>query len=519
MPGDVRFAPYVNMAPQDPSVRPAGFRPARFAAGMPSHQHHYLQQQKQQRLSNNSPVYYQGTRIPVGGHQMIPATTIYPMDGRSQSSRGWEYSSPGYSYYTPPTTDGSMSQAVVNLTIPPHVIVPPSRYVSGPPPISAGPPRVPDRRVIPYRNSTRRFWVDQFAFVDVNRQEPLPQDWHPFVDAISDQHHPSQPPVTGGVMAILDYDLKVMAEFVANVSCNFINLLKPWPALTLFVERVLNQTRLPSSTVILGITYLAKRLSLEESPYDGDPNAPLIPTSRLHEYLTMSFVLANKFLDDNTFTNTSWSDISGIVRDDLNIFERDWLQKLGYSLHLNPTEPKGWSTWRKAWETWQYEATGKITPPLLTPVLSRTNSSGSSSQCNSSSRPDLSSSYSQPYPSTWATQSGTAYLTPPISPTFDVSLENDYQCPVTPPSNHQWGSSKPVYHSNQRTWRPLPNTRNVPMSAYAHVPTLQKSFPPPSVTHFWEVDQGCASPWCECNLCLSTVPAYYPEETSMAMAN
>jgi hypothetical protein len=518
MPGDVRYTPNVVMAPQDPSVRPAGFRPTRFSGGMSSHQHNYLQQQKQQRFSNNSPVYYQGTRIPIGGHQMVSTTTMYPIDGRSQSSRGWEYSSPGYPYYTPPTSDGSRSQAVVNPMIPHHGIVPPSRYVSGPPPISAGPPRLPDRRIMPYGNSARRFWVDQFAFVDVSRQEPLPQDWHPFVDVVTDQP-PSQPPVTGGVMAVLDYDVKVMAEFVANVSCNFINLPKPWPSLTLFVERVFNQTRLPSSTVILGITYLSKRLSLEEPPYDGDPNAPLIPTSRLPEYLTMSFILANKFLDDNTFTNSSWSDISGIARDDLNISERDWLQKLGYTLHLNPTEPKGWSTWRIAWETWQFEATGKTSPPLLTPVLSRTNSSGSSSQCNSIPRPDLTSSYSQLFPSTWATHSGAAYLTPPISPTFDASLESDFQSPVTPPSNYQWGPSKPLYHSNQLTWRPLPNTRNVPMSAYAHAPPLQKSFPPPSLTHFWEGDQGGASPWCECNVCLSAVPTYYPEKTGMAMAN
>jgi hypothetical protein len=372
---------------------------------------------------------------------------------------------------------------------------------------------------VPYGNSTRGFWVDQFAFVDVSRQEHLPQDWHPFVDVVPDKPPASQPPVTGGVMAVLDYDIKVMAEFVANVSCNFINLPKPWPSLTLFTERVLNQTRLPSSTVILGITYLAKRLSLEEPPYDGDPNAPLIPTTQLHKYLTISLILANKFLDDNTFTNSSWSDISRIDRQDLNVSERDWLQKLGYSLHLNPTEPKGWSTWRKAWETWQYEATGKTTPSLLTPVLSRTNSSVPSPQSNTVPRSDLTSSHSQPFPPTWATQGTAAYLTPPISPTFDPSFEHDFQSPVTPPPNSQWGPSKPVYYLNQLTWRPLPNTRNVPMGAYTHVPPSQKSYLPPSLTHYWEVDHGSASPWCECNVCLSTVSTHYPKGTGMAMAD
>src|SRR5271169_3007478 len=133
----------------------------------------------------------------------------------------------------------------------------------------------------------------------------------------------------------------------------------------------------------------------------------------------MSFVLANKFLDDNTFTNTSWSEITEIPRSELNVSERDWLKKLGYSLHMNPTEPKGWNTWRKAWETWQFDATGKSSPSLLTPVLSRSNSSVSSSQCNNGG---ISSPHPLLFPSTsvgWAsnTSQSAAYLTPPISPT------------------------------------------------------------------------------------------------------
>jgi hypothetical protein len=391
------------------------------------------------------------------------------------------------------------------MILPPPALVSQSRYV---PAIAAGPPRLPDRRIMPYIHPNRGFWVDQFASVDVNRQEPLPQDWHPFVDAPP----VAQPAVTGGVMAILDYDLKVMADFVANVSCNFINLHKPWTALTLFVEKVLNQTRLPSSTVILGITYLAKRLRLESPPYDEDPTAPLIPTTQLYEYLTISFMLANKFLDDNTFTNTSWSDISGIVRHDLNVSERDWLKKLGYSLHLNPLEQKGWSTWRKAWETWQFDATGKTTPSLLTPVLSRTNSAVSSPQCNGG----LSSPYQPPFPSTsvgWSSKTlsqNTAYLTPPISPTFDSSVDIDFFSPITPPSNYQWPPSNPAYHPTQQPWRPLPNTRNIPMGVYPPpVPLFQKPLPP-HATHFWETEHGSRSPWCECSFCLGNEYAVPP---------
>lgn len=324
-------------------------------------------------------------------------------------------------------------------------------------------------------------------------------------------------------MAILDYDLKVMAEFVSNVSCNFINIRKPWDALILFVERVLNQTRLPSSTVILGITYLAQRLAFESTSYGAAPDAPLLPMNQLYEYLTISLILANKFLDDNTFTNTSWSDISGILRHDLNVSERDWLKKLGYSLHLNPLEQKGWSTWRKAWETWEFDVTGKTNSSLLTPVLSRSNSAVSSPQCNAG--------LASPLPSTFPSSSAgwnpktkstaAAYLTPPISPTFDTSLDTDFS-PITPPTNFQWPTSKPVYHHNQNqvSWRPLPKTRNIPVGTYQYVPVLPQQFHHHPASHFWEPEKGTGSPWCECAVCLThaTLDHTAPRPTWVGMA-
>jgi hypothetical protein len=477
------------------------------------------QQQQQQRIT--SPAFYQDpSRIQPGVPQMI-RPSAFPLDGRSHSSRGWEYSSPGYSYYTPPTSHSGAIHPLANpmITAPPPVLVAQSRYIPPQPQppvtLAVAPPRLPDRRIMPYHQSSRGFWVDQFASVDVSRQEPLPQDWHPFVDSMSDPV-PAQPPSTGGVMAILDYDVNIMADFVANVSCNFINIHKPWRSLCLFAEKVLNQTRLPSSTVILGLTYLSKRLALERPPFDRDPDAPLIPETRLYEYLTISLVLANKFLDDNTFTNTSWSDISGIKRHDLNVSERDWLKKLGYDLHLNPTEQKGWSTWRKAWETWEFDATGKRNAAsLLTPVLSRSNSAMSSPRSEKMSSPQVPTSF----PSTslgWTTSKASAsshplatpYLTPPISPTFDQSIDMDFLSPITPPTTAQWTLPpvNPVYAPPQQqlSWRPLPNTRNVPMNVY--LPVFQKPTYPPHSS--WDLEMG-TKPWCECNVCLGrdqTIP-------------
>jgi hypothetical protein len=512
MPGDVlRYTPYVNnMAPlPDSNGRCPQYRPIRHPSYHNNyHQSQQPQHQNRQQQHHPSPIYFPLNRM---NHQMNVPSPVYPADARHHvpSSRGWEYSSPvmnGYSYYTPPASNGPMvnvSMIPMNLPIPP----PPPPFMTAtaaPPMIPTGPPRLPDRRIMPYVQPNRGFWVDQFASVDVHRPEPLPQDWHPFVDSVVP---PPQPAVTGGVMAVLDYDLNVKAEFLANVSCNFINIAKPWTSLTMFVEKVLNQTRLPSSTVVLGVTYLAKRLSYE-TPDDQDPSAPLIPTTQLYEYLTISLLLANKFLDDNTFTNTSWSDISGIPRQDINVMERDWLRKLGYSLHVDPLAQKGWRTWQKAWETWQFDATGKPSSALLSSVLSRSNSSVSTKHAEQDSPlfPSLKPGWSDlEKPSTLFS----AYLTPPISPTFDAPIGSDFLSPDTPPLKYPWslppvGSAAPPPYPPQVSlpWRPLPNTRNIPIHPPIH-------FPPSSShgkSHFWEPAKETGSPWCECRNCQNYIP-------------
>src|SRR5579859_7443610 len=101
MPGDLlRYAPYNNMAPQDSAARPHSFRPSRFASGINYHQQP-PQQGQQQRLQ--SPALIQDHHISVEAHHMAPLAPGYALDARSQSQRGWDYSSPvssGYSFFT-----------------------------------------------------------------------------------------------------------------------------------------------------------------------------------------------------------------------------------------------------------------------------------------------------------------------------------------------------------------------------------------------------------------------------------
>ncbi|CAO3581323.1 unnamed protein product [Absidia cylindrospora] len=55
-------------------------------------------------------------------------------------------------------------------------------------------------------------------------------------------------------------------------------------------------------------------------------------------------MLANKFLDDNTFTNKTWSDISGMKMYELNVMEFEFLDVLRYALFIPKVDFDHWKT-------------------------------------------------------------------------------------------------------------------------------------------------------------------------------
>ncbi|ORE07079.1 hypothetical protein BCV72DRAFT_112739 [Rhizopus microsporus var. microsporus] len=53
-------------------------------------------------------------------------------------------------------------------------------------------------------------------------------------------------------------------------------------------------------------------------------------------------MLANKYLDDNTFTNKTWSEVSGMKVTDLNIMELEFLDVLQFRLSIKKEEYERW---------------------------------------------------------------------------------------------------------------------------------------------------------------------------------
>ncbi|KAF9414162.1 hypothetical protein BGZ76_004918 [Entomortierella beljakovae] len=113
------------------------------------------------------------------------------------------------------------------------------------------------------------------------------------------------------------------------------------PAFRKFCLKVLSATQLSSSVILLALKYIQKLLK----------NNPSIHGQQGSEFrlFTVSLMLANKFLDDNTFTNKTWSDVTGINVKEINVMEMEFLNQVQFSLFVSEAE---YLDWLHSLETW-----------------------------------------------------------------------------------------------------------------------------------------------------------------------
>ncbi|KAI8983783.1 hypothetical protein BDB01DRAFT_850439 [Pilobolus umbonatus] len=103
-----------------------------------------------------------------------------------------------------------------------------------------------------------------------------------------------------------------------------------------FCKQILTATQLSESVILLSLKYIAMLLQ----------NNPTIQGAEGSEYrlFTVALMLGNKFLDDNTFTNKTWSEVSGMKVTDLNIMELEFLDVLRYTLFIRNDEFDRWKS-------------------------------------------------------------------------------------------------------------------------------------------------------------------------------
>ncbi|CAO3698792.1 unnamed protein product [Rhizopus microsporus] len=102
-----------------------------------------------------------------------------------------------------------------------------------------------------------------------------------------------------------------------------------------FIQKVLKATQI-SCTCILVALYYIHRL---RSAY---PHIDLSIGSEIRLFTT-ALILANKYLEDSTFTNKTWSSVSGIPVKELNRMEAEFLSALDYNICISQHQFYQWT--------------------------------------------------------------------------------------------------------------------------------------------------------------------------------
>ncbi|MBW0499464.1 hypothetical protein O181_039179 [Austropuccinia psidii MF-1] len=120
----------------------------------------------------------------------------------------------------------------------------------------------------------------------------------------------------------------------ASLSLNITQAqLVPNPEFVIFIHNLLSTTQVSHSVVLLALFYIHRLKSLN----------PIKPSSKSEYRIgVVSLMLANKMLDDHTYTAKTWSEVSRLPLVSLNDGEIEFLQGLNFQLHVNIRDFRAW---------------------------------------------------------------------------------------------------------------------------------------------------------------------------------
>ncbi|KAF8584951.1 hypothetical protein K439DRAFT_1660488 [Ramaria rubella] len=101
-----------------------------------------------------------------------------------------------------------------------------------------------------------------------------------------------------------------------------------------FMQKLLQTTQVSESVIVLSLHYIY-RLKEENHFTNGQPGSEF-------RVAVVALMMANKFVDDNTYTNKTWSDVSGIELNEINKMEREFLLGVDFRLYVNTDTYKAW---------------------------------------------------------------------------------------------------------------------------------------------------------------------------------
>lgn len=341
------------------------------------------------------------------------------------------------------------------------------------------------------------------------------------------EEHPRHPPkeekATGGVSAKLDYEMERMTDFVTeatqtmyalhlsphicvadvDVTRSFHHKMQSPPSFRKWVHQVLSATRLPSATILLSMHYLNDRVAHFPETVSAGEN-------QIYRLLAVSLILGSKFLDDNTFINRSWSDVTAIKVSELNQLEMKWLQLIGYELHVDPDAPNGLKAWLSGWNDYDKQCDAKQNPTRLSPLDTNV-------LRHSMHRDHRYSPYPSPYSSVSGRSYDRTYEHTPVSVRRPQFTHTSYS------TSDPWGTSISDRHAyddfykRQQRYPTLTELDDVNRRAseerarqYAYSQAAHSSYyPPTAFSSAWEQPAWTASHRYDCNCSACVYAQHY----------
>ncbi|WDK14920.1 cyclin [Colletotrichum graminicola] len=131
---------------------------------------------------------------------------------------------------------------------------------------------------------------------------------------------------------------------------------------------VLSTTQVTQNVILLALLFVY-RLKTTNPSVKGRSGSE-------YRLLTVALMLGNKFLDDNTYTNKTWAEVSGITVQEIHVMEVEFLSNMRYSLLATKEEWEEWlvklSCFSEYYERAQKQPTSPLSKSFTSPVSSPT---------------------------------------------------------------------------------------------------------------------------------------------------
>ncbi|TIB33745.1 hypothetical protein E3P84_02049 [Wallemia ichthyophaga] len=137
--------------------------------------------------------------------------------------------------------------------------------------------------------------------------------------------------------AVMEYRTPSVSVYAGSEDVYGRPKLNPTTEFRRWTYSILTQTALSKQALFLALFY-ASRLPIHSSPNFSSTSIDSAP----YRLLTITLAFANRWLDDNTYTNKTWSQVTGLSLSDIGCLDMWSLVDQGLNLNVGTDE---WTNW------------------------------------------------------------------------------------------------------------------------------------------------------------------------------